>query len=483
MAATDKVQAIEKLITVDPGIPRPNPTASYWQHVPHALAETQSADLPTEADIAVIGSGITGASVAKTLLDNADDDGPPLRVVVYEARTLCSGATGRNGGQLATNAGEAYADRKANFGSEQAGKIANFTFRTCDRVRQVLKEYALEEESEYRDVVKVRAYLDDESFAALKDSVEQMERDHPSLRGIYEVIDAETVEKQHGVHGAKGGVTLTAGVLWPYRVVTGIFAGLLSKYSDRLSIETKTPVTSVTHEGDGYIVHTPRGTTRVKKVIHCTNGHVGHLIPNIRGVIYPLRGTMTVQDLGPHVPNRGREKSFAFHYVPQYDKKTEALADGLWYLTQNAKTGFFFFGGDKGTLEQTLNADDSVLTIVSRDHLQDVLPRFFGYRDTKLDSMKSAWSGIMGFTHDDIPLVGRLPTSATGRTGDGEFIAAGFNGYGMPYAWLAGEQLAHIALGKGPSEWFPDCFLLSDDRLSKSAVEEVASYYASFQSE
>lgn len=187
--------------------------------------------------------------------------------------------------------------------------------------------------------------------------------------------------------------------------MTGIFAGLLSKYSDRLSIETKTPVTSVTHEGNGYIVHTPRGTTRVKKVIHCTNGHVGHLIPNIRGVIYPLRGTMTVQDLGPHVPNRGREKSFAFHYVPQYDKKTETLADGLWYLTQNAKTGFFFFGGDKGTLEQTLNADDSVLTSVSRDHLQDVLPRFFGYQDTKLDSMKSAWSGIMGFTHDDIPLV------------------------------------------------------------------------------
>lgn len=62
-------------------------------------------------------------------------------------------------------------------------------------MRQVLKEYGLEGESEYRDVVKVRAYLDDESFAALKDSVEQMERDHPSLRGIYEVINAETVEK------------------------------------------------------------------------------------------------------------------------------------------------------------------------------------------------------------------------------------------------------------------------------------------------
>lgn len=191
MAATDiTAQIAEKLITGDPGIPSQNPTQSYWQHIPHRLAETQSPALPNEADIVIIGSGITGASVTKTLLE-AD---PSVQVVVFEARTLCSGATGRNGGQLATNAGEAYARRKAKFGSEQAGKIANFTFRTCDRVREVIKEYA-QEESEYRDVMKVRAYLDDESFTAAKAGIEQMESDHPSLQGIYEVIDGDAVQK------------------------------------------------------------------------------------------------------------------------------------------------------------------------------------------------------------------------------------------------------------------------------------------------
>ncbi|KAI0171608.1 FAD dependent oxidoreductase-domain-containing protein [Pestalotiopsis sp. NC0098] len=417
-------QIAEKLITGDPGVPSQNPTQSYWQHIPHRLAETQSPILPKEADIVVIGSGITGASVTKTLLEA----NPSLRVVIFEARTLCSGATGRNGGQLATNAGEAYARRKAKFGTEQAGKIANFTFRTCDRVREVIKEYA-QEESEYRDVMKVRAYLDDESFKAAKAGIEQMESDHPSLRGIYEVIDGDAVQKLHGVHGAKGGVTLTAGVLWPYRVVTSVFSGLLSQYSERLSIETNTPVTSITHEGDTYAVQTARGTIRAKKVVHCTNGYLGHLVPGIRGLIYPLRGTMTVQDLGQNVPNRGREKSFAFHHVPKYDDKSETLEDGLYYLTQNAKTGYFFFGGEKATMEETLNADDSVLNKASRDYLQNVLPASFGYEDVESDSMKSAWSGIMGFTHDEIPLVGKLPASATGRTGDGEFAAAGFNGF------------------------------------------------------
>lgn len=191
MAANDTTaQIAEKLITSDPGLPSQNPTQSYWQHIPHPLAETQSPVQPNEADIVVIGSGITGASVTKTLLEA----NPSLRVAVFEARTLCSGATGRNGGQLATNAGEAYARRKAKFGTEQAGKIANFTFRTCDRVREVIKEYA-QEESEYRDVMKVRAYLDDESFKAAKAGIEQMESDHPSLRGIYEVIDGDAVQK------------------------------------------------------------------------------------------------------------------------------------------------------------------------------------------------------------------------------------------------------------------------------------------------
>lgn len=177
-------------MTRDPGLPRQNPTSSYWQHVPHPLANTQSGTLRKTADIAVIGSGITGASVAKTLLEN----NPSSKIIVFEARSLCSGATGRNGGQLATNAGEIYAKYKAHFGSEMAGRIAAFSFKTCDRMKEVIAEYA-PEESEYRDVTKVRTFLDEASFAAMKDSIKQMEEDHPDLGGIYNMIDSETVLK------------------------------------------------------------------------------------------------------------------------------------------------------------------------------------------------------------------------------------------------------------------------------------------------
>jgi hypothetical protein len=33
-------------------------------------------------------------------------------------------------------------------------------------------------------------------------------------------------------------------------------------------------------------------------MVHCTNGYSGHLLPRLRGLVHPFKGTMTVQD--PH---------------------------------------------------------------------------------------------------------------------------------------------------------------------------------------
>jgi hypothetical protein len=75
-------------------LPRPNPTVSNWQDPPDAIADLRStAKLPEIADVVIIGSGISGASIALGLFDA--DKG--LNVVMLEARQACSGATGRNG--------------------------------------------------------------------------------------------------------------------------------------------------------------------------------------------------------------------------------------------------------------------------------------------------------------------------------------------------------------------------------------------------
>ena len=82
--------------------PVPNSSLSYWQEDPPFpnLVDVQSPNLPTTADIIVIGSGISGASAAYTILNQSDKIGISPEIVVLEARDLCTGATGRNGGHI-----------------------------------------------------------------------------------------------------------------------------------------------------------------------------------------------------------------------------------------------------------------------------------------------------------------------------------------------------------------------------------------------
>jgi hypothetical protein len=186
---------LEELLLADPGLPKDKPTEAYWQHIPHPLSETQSSILPEVTDVAVIGSGITGTSVAKFLLEGQ----PDTQVTLLEARTLCSGATGRNGGHLVTFGGAGYSSLKAAHGPRMAAKILKFTQDTCDQVLIAAQRYALQE-SEIRSVTRVRAFGDLESFEGVKRSVAEYEKDNPDCKGQFSFIDGEQALKVAGSH-------------------------------------------------------------------------------------------------------------------------------------------------------------------------------------------------------------------------------------------------------------------------------------------
>ncbi len=89
---------MEKRAQIPVTLPVANPTVSYWQDPPSALADHRTtATLPATADTVIIGSGITGAAIAWHLLQGASTN-----ILMLEARQACSGATGRNGMSLFT---------------------------------------------------------------------------------------------------------------------------------------------------------------------------------------------------------------------------------------------------------------------------------------------------------------------------------------------------------------------------------------------
>ncbi|KAL5593012.1 hypothetical protein FOBRF1_012114 [Fusarium oxysporum] len=258
---------------------------------------------------------------------------------------------------------------------------------------------------------------------------------------------------------------------------------LLKKYPHRLSIDAETPVTGVTlgsGSGDGkykYQVQTSRGIIQAAHVVYATNAYSGHLLPGIRGLMYPFQSNMTVQDLNHEVPNRGNINSWSIHRKAQNDPVTKRTQTETLYLQQNAKSGYFFFGGENSTAEETLTSDDSKIRPESTDYLKFKLAKFFGQQNPEKNGLVSEWNGIQGHTADKIPIVGPLPQSITNREGNGEWIGAGFNGGGMAFCWMVGKSLAAMINGEDVSDWFPECLYLSQQRLTSSLTTEAAIEY------
>lgn len=153
--------ALLKRIESDPGHPVPNPTSSFWLDDPPFpdLVNKQSKELPKTADVAIIGSGITGASIARTLLDESSTRENALKVVVLEARELSSGATGRNGGHIKTSPYMTFSRMKARLGPERAKAMVKFEMQHLPLLTGLAEDEGFEK-AEARKVETVDLYFD-----------------------------------------------------------------------------------------------------------------------------------------------------------------------------------------------------------------------------------------------------------------------------------------------------------------------------------
>ncbi|KAH7483796.1 hypothetical protein FOMA001_g7447 [Fusarium oxysporum f. sp. matthiolae] len=166
---------------VDPGYPSSNGTVPFWHSKPHPRADHQSEWPSNIADVAVISAGLTGMNLVCTLLKKK----PGICIVLLDARSLCSGATGRNGGHCKTMTFAIWEERKHSFGIEEAVRISAFEHAHLKAMANAIREDGINCDLVLTQGIK--AYYDQKDFEKAVAGLEDMRAYVPYLADKYTV--------------------------------------------------------------------------------------------------------------------------------------------------------------------------------------------------------------------------------------------------------------------------------------------------------
>jgi gamma-glutamylputrescine oxidase len=356
---------------------------SFWLAEPGPVLASRPLD--GSPDVEIVGGGITGCSCALTLARSG------RRVRLHEARTIASGASGRNGGFALRGGAMAYDSAREWLGHELAADYWRLTEAYVDRMAELggdafrrtgsLRLAGEDERDELR--VEYEALREDGFAAEWRDELP------PPLAGrfpgaLFHPDDA---------------------VLQPARLVRRLAAGAADA---GVELREQSPVADV-------------GELEAPTVVVATDGYPSGLLGELEGLVIPTRGQMLATEPLP-------ERLFP---LPHYGRH------GFDYWHQNDEGRLIVGGFRDADMESEFTA------------AEDTSPRIQGALEAFVESLLGRqvdvthrWAGIFGLVPDLMPVVGELP----GR--EGVWTAGGYSGHGNVLGLMCGDLVAQAILGE-----------------------------------
>ncbi|MFF9143602.1 NAD(P)/FAD-dependent oxidoreductase [Streptomyces sp. NPDC014861] len=372
---------------------------------------------PARTELCVLGAGVMGSTLAYWL---ARDGRRP--VVLDRNPAPAMGSSGRNAGRMIQGGNLQHAPAVEKFGHAEALAIYRATLRNQD---------LLDEVTEREGLGGTRFTTAKIDLAVSEDEALELERTADALTadGIAAAwLDADGVRRAFGTELSDdviGGLHKPdQDAVHSVAYVRGIAAAAV-----RHGAEFCLGVTATTVEPHGgrWLVRTDAGTVEADQVVVALNAWTPRLLPELDPFITPVRGQLV--QTAP-VPFR----------IPQW-----GLDRGLLYGGQ-APDGSLLVGGLRNTVpgrDEGIAVEPGANTPLFApdlaDRLADALPALLP--EARGAEVVRAWSGVMAFTPDRRPLVGRWPGA------EGLWVMAAFNGHGMPYSQIVPQQLAERMAG------------------------------------
>jgi glycine/D-amino acid oxidase-like deaminating enzyme len=376
-----------------------------------------------DADVAVIGAGLTGLWTALFLKELE----PGLEVVVIEQGLAAYGASGRNAGMLSETVDHGHGLAIEHFGEAEARRLAALGETNVAEMTAFLTERSIG--CDYEPTGRLMVAL----TAA---HVEEAERTVETARRLgldsFHLLDRSQVQAE--VHSPlyRGGVAVTGGgILDPVKLVDRLRAE-----AERLGVRVyeRSRATAIGTAGVAARVRAEAGSVTARRLVLATSAYTHHLLPAITHRFIPL-----------------------YDYILVSDPLTPAERDAIgWRRRQGITDGRTFFNyyrltdDDRilwGTSEAAYYAGNRVdpscdhspahyaaLRASFRRHFPALAGLEFPY----------AWGGPICSTTRMTPFFGRA-------LGGRACYGLGYTGHGLGTTRLAGRILAHMALDR-PSD-------------------------------
>jgi len=482
---------MEERVHIPVGPPADNPLPSYWHDPKSPLSNViePETDNPAQPyDYGIIGSGISGAMIADFLLLAQ----PDARLVMIEARDICSGATGRNGGHTKAASYRSYLQHVQELGKDEALKIARLEYQNMTETHRKAAELTVDCEGGICPTIDF--IYDQESFERGKRAIQALQADAdseekgPGCRAYYRIYERDDVIQKNGIVAVQsknsflkqeerlaGAFEYVAGSINAYKFTTGILHNCVQR-GLRLCTHTLVHDIKPSMHGSNHSQHrmwdifTQCSTITATNVILATNAYTPYLLKDLQGAIVPMRGQITAQRPGnaTTLPNP-LHATYSFIYKAGYDYM---IPRPLRNNNNKNNTQHIIIGGGLGRLPHDSRAsefgtvDDTRLNPAISAYLRASLPGYFGAANggeqTEHDAsgrIVQEWTGIMGATADGRPFVGEVPGKK------GLWVSAGFNGHGMVLCLKSAEALAGMMRTGTVPRWFPESFLVTAERL------------------
>ena len=379
----------------------------YWWD---AAPRTTSIQNPRAAcDVAIVGSGFTGLSAALTLVRQGRS------VVVLERNEPGFGASTRNGGQIGSGNQKFRVKRLIDLrGRKKAEALLREGVQMLDYIAFLVAAENID--CHFVRCGRFRAAVRPEHYDAMARDMEDLRK----LVGVESfMVPRAEQNSEIGSDSFFGGSVLPADAsLHP-----GLYhAGLMRRIEEAGGqIVGGAAVQDIQPNGAGFAVTTARGDVFCRNVIIATNGYTDGLVPELGRRIVPIGSGLIATGEIP-------EQTFA-RLMPK--KRVYGNTNRVFYYFRGAPDERrVIWGGRVGRLAS--NASPAAFRHLARDLLH-VFP------DLADVPVTHAWSGMIGYTYDEVPHLG--------RTARGIHYAIGYCGTGVSRATYFGNKIALQVIG------------------------------------